>query len=60
MTFEKITTDLIRETKEPVVVEHQREELEKEKASVEADKQRFIKTSDERIARIDEMLAMFV
>lgn len=59
MTYEKITMDLLREIQEPVVVEHRKEELEKEKASVEEDKQKFIKTADERIAKIDLMLAVF-
>jgi len=59
MALEKITEELLKETKEPEIVEHRKTDLENERASVVADKERFVKTADERIAKIDEMLALF-
>ena len=58
MTYTKITEELLRETTENVV-EHKKSDLEKERTSVIADKERQIKTADERIANIDKMLALF-
>ena len=58
MTIEKITEELLKETIENVV-EHKKSQLEAERLSVLADKERQITTADNRIAKIDEMLALF-
>lgn len=59
MAYEKITEELIKETKEAVIVEHRKDDLEREKAAVMADKEKAITTADKRIAGINVMLAMF-
>lgn len=60
MTYKKITQDVIQEVKDPVVVEHKKEQLEEEKAKILANKEVFLKECDTKILALDEMLKLFI
>ena len=55
MTYEKITEEILKETKEPVIVEHKKADLENRKASLLKDKERV----EGEISKADELLALF-